>query len=357
MAGPLNPAKAAAHRQRRRPANDRHDTDREASPRTPPRGARLAARLVRGALRCGALLARRALLLAALLALVFAAVELLPGDAADATSGHGESAAEIAERRALLGLDRPVTERFLDWMTALPTGDFGTSARGEPVRALLSGPFPNTLLLGGLALLLTVLVSVALGCWAALRPHGAVDRTISATATAVLALPEFVVAVGLVLVLALWTDLLPAVTTANAEGRPASWEMLVLPVLALSIPQIGWNTRIVRAALADEAKAPHVETAVLDGLPARRVLTRHVLPGALPAIAAGAATSTGMLLGGAVVVETVFNYPGVGGVLASAVTDRDTPVIAAVVMLTGAVISGVLLIADLIRDRAAGGRL
>ncbi|KUJ68441.1 ABC transporter permease [Streptomyces albus subsp. albus] len=295
-------------------------------------------------------------MLAALLALVFAAVEILPGDAADATSERGESAADTARRRELLGLDRPVAERFLDWMTALPTGDLGTSARGEPVRDLLSGPFPNTLLLGGLALLATVTVSLALGCWAALRPGRAVDRTVSAMATAVLALPEFVVAVGLVLVFALWTDLLPAVTTVNAQGEPASWRMLILPVCALALPQIGWNTRIVRAALADEAKAPHVETAVLDGLPAHRVLTRHVLPGALPAIAAGAATSTGMLLGGAVVVETVFNYPGIGGVLAGAVADRDTPVIAGVVVITGAVITGVLLLADLVRARYAGGR-
>ncbi|MGP4003428.1 ABC transporter permease [Streptomyces sp. 8N706] len=322
-------------------------------PASPAAGLRLAG----PALRLGGLLARRALLLAALLALVFVAVELLPGDAADATSERGETAADTARRRELLGLDRPVTERFLDWMTALPTGDLGMSARGERVGDLLSGPFPNTLLLGGLALLVTVVVSLGLGCWAALRPGRAVDRTVSATATAVLALPEFVVAVALVLVLALWMDLLPAVTTAGADGTPASGEMLVLPVLALAIPQIGWNTRIVRAALADEAKAPHVETAVLDGLPPRRVLGHHLLPGALPAIATGLATSTGMLLGGAGVVETFVNYPGVGAVLAGAVADRDTPVIAGVVMVTGAVITCVLLLADLVRARAAGGRI
>jgi peptide/nickel transport system permease protein len=308
-------------------------------------------------LRLGGVLARRALLLAALLALVFCAVELLPGDAADATSERGDNAADVARRRELLGLDRPLPERFAAWMTALPRGDLGTSARGEPVWDLLAGPFPNTLLLGGLAFVLTVAVSLLLGCRAAMRPGGAVDRAISASATAVLALPEFVVAVTLVLVFALWAGLLPAVTTVGPGGAPASLTMLVLPVLALAIPQIGWNTRIVRAALADEATAPHVEAAVLDGLPPHRVLTHHLLPGALPAIAAGAATSTGMLLGGAVVVETIFNYPGIGAVLASAVNDRDAPVIAGVVMLTGAVITGVLLLADLVRAWATGGRV
>ncbi len=308
------------------------------------------------ALHVAGVVVRRILLLAVLLAVVFAAVELLPGDAANATSERGESAADLAERRHLLGLDRPVLERFWDWMTGLPTGDLGTSARGESVADLLSRPFPNTLLLGGLALLLTLVASVALGCWAAAKPGGPLDRAVSASATGILALPEFVVAVALVLVFALWTDWLPAVTLTDANGSPASWEMLVLPVLALAIPQIGWNTRIVRAALADEAKAPHIETAVLDGLPRGRILTHHLLPGALPTITAGIATSTGMLLGGAVVVETIFNYPGIGSVLAGAVADRDSPVIAGVVAVTGVVITGVLLLADLVRAWASGGR-
>ncbi|OSZ59823.1 ABC transporter permease [Streptomyces pharetrae CZA14] len=306
--------------------------------------------------RTGAVLLKRAALLALLLALVFCTVELLPGDAAGATSERGESAADIEQRRRLLGLDRPVPERFWDWMSGLPAGDLGTSARGEPVTGLLSTAFPNTLLLGGLALLFTAVLSTALGCWAALRPGGRVDRAVSGTATAVLALPEFVVAVALVLVLSLWTGWLPAVTLTDLDGNPDSWTMLVLPALALTLPQTGWNVRIVRAALADEARAPHVETAVLDGLPPHRVLTHHVLPGALPTVAAGLATSTGMLLGGAVVVETIFNYPGIGSVLASAVTDRDSPVIAGVTALAGAVITAVLLLADLVRDLMAGGR-
>ncbi|MFJ4328424.1 ABC transporter permease [Streptomyces tricolor] len=313
-------------------------------------------RVLRHLARLGALLFKRAALLATLLALVFVTIELLPGDAATATSERGESAADVARRRALLGLDRPLPTRFWDWMSGLPTGDLGTSARGERVTDLISTAFPNTLLLGGIALLLTAVLSLALGCWAALRPGGRLDRAVSGTATAVLALPEFVVAVALVLVLSLWTGWLPAVTLTDADGNPASWTMLILPALALTVPQTGWNTRIVRAALADEARAPHVETALLDGLPPHRVLTHHVLPGALPTIAAGLATSTGMLLGGAVVVETIFNYPGVGAVLASAVTDRDTPVIAGVTALSGAVVTGVLLAADLVRDAVAGGR-
>ncbi|MFE5540091.1 ABC transporter permease, partial [Streptomyces sp. NPDC056519] len=315
----------------------------------PRRGLAVTARVL------GAL-GRRVLMLAVLLALVFAAVELLPGDAASASSERGDSAADVEARRHMLGLGQPVWERFWDWMTALPTGDLGTSARGQKVTDLLSDPFPNTLVLGATAFVLTVAASLALGCWSASRPGGLGDRLIGHASTAAFAVPEFVLAVGLLLVLSLWTGWLPAVTLTGADGAPADWTMLIMPVLALVIPQTGWNTRIVRGALADQARTPHVEAAHLDGLPVHRVVLRHALPGAVPAIATGIATSTGMLLGGAVVVETLFNYPGIGSVLAAAVAGRDTPLIAGVVVCAGAVISLVLLAADLIRARTLGVR-
>ncbi|MEU2451068.1 ABC transporter permease [Streptomyces sp. NPDC012765] len=295
-------------------------------------------------------------MLVLLLAAVFAAVEILPGDAAGATADRGASAAELEARRTALGLDRPLLTRFWDWMTGLPTGDLGTTARGEHVTDVLAGPFPNTLLLGALALVLALGGAVMLGSWSALRPGGRADRTIDALATTSFALPEFVVSVALLLVLSQWAGWLPAVTLTGPDGAPESWTMLVLPLLALAIPQIGWNTRIVRGALADQAALPHVKAAILDGLPRRRVLTHHMLPGALPAVAAGIATSAGMLLGGAVVVETLFNYPGIGAVLAAAITDRDTPLVAGVVTVAGASISLLLLLADLVRATTLGER-
>src|SRR5690606_17083938 len=245
----------------------------------------LTARPVALLARAGLVLLKRSALLFVLLAVVFLGVEILPGDAAHSIAERGETAADLARRRELLGLGRPLPERFWDWISGLPAGALGTSARGEQVTDLVSAAFPNTLLLGGVALLLTTVLSLTLGCWAALRPDGRLDRVVSGASTAAFAIPEFVVAVALVLVLSLWTGWLPAVTLTDAGGAPASWTMLILPALALTIPQTGWNTTVVRAALADEARAPHVETAVLDGLPPRRVLTHHVLPGALPTIA------------------------------------------------------------------------
>ncbi|MFF0217704.1 ABC transporter permease [Streptomyces vinaceus] len=327
-----------------------HPPGATAAPDTAP------ARILHGAGRAARLAARRLAMLVVLLAAVFTAVELLPGDAAGATADRGATAAELAARRTALGLDRPLVERFRDWMTGLPAGDLGTTARGEHVTDVLAGPFPNTLTLGALALVLAVVGALLLGSWSALHPAGRADRTIDALSTTAFALPEFVFSVLLLLLLSQWTGWLPAVTLTGPDGAPESWSMLVLPLLALAIPQIGWNTRIVRGALADQAALPHVKAAVLDGLPRHRILTHHMLPGALPAVAAGIATSAGMLLGGAVVVETFFNYPGIGAVLGGAITDRDTPLVAGVVAAAGAAISLLLLLADLVRTTALGER-
>jgi peptide/nickel transport system permease protein len=307
-------------------------------------------------LSAAGILARRMALLIAVLVLVFAAVELLPGNAARAVLGRDAGAADIVAREHELGLDRPWPVRFLDWLGGLATGDLGVSARGVPVGDLIASQFPNTLLLGGLALAVTVLASVPLGLLWTARPGGRLARVLEPVSTMVIAVPEFVVATVLVLVLALWAGWFPAVTVASAAGTPASAGMLVLPVAALAIPQTGWNTRVVRAALDDASAAPHVQAAELDGLAPRRVLVRHVLPVAVPTIAASIATTVGMLLGGAVVVETIFNYPGVGSVLAGSVGDRDAPLIAAVVAMTGTTIMVVLLVADGLRAWATRGR-
>ncbi|MEU0499629.1 ABC transporter permease [Nocardia sp. NPDC005998] len=302
------------------------------------------------------LLIRRVILLIALLATVFVAVDLLPGSSASAVLGRDATAERIAAKEHELGLDRPLPVRFVEWLSGVATGDFGRTARGRSINELLADKFPPTLLLGGLALLVTVLASLLLGSWWAAR-RGASARFLQPTTTAAAAIPEFVIATLLILVFSLGAGWLPAVTITGRSGFPASPDMLVLPVLALAIPQIGWNTRVVRAALLDAARAPHVESAVLDGLSTTTVLTRHVLPFALPTIVASFATTVGMLLGGALVVETIFNYPGLGAVLASSVADRDSSLIAAVVALTGVVIMAMLAAADGIRAWALRGRI
>ncbi|MGW6426429.1 ABC transporter permease [Nocardia sp. NPDC055053] len=300
-------------------------------------------------------LLRRIALLLALLAIVFVAVDLLPGSAARSALGRDVEQAELAAKEHELGLDRAVPVQFWHWLSGVLTGDFGQTARGNSIATLLADKFPQTLLLGGIALVLTVVTSLALGCWWAVRPTALGARILQPASTVAVAVPEFVCGTLLILVFSLATGLLPAVTITDRSGFPAGPEMLILPVLALAIPQIGWNARLVRSALHDVATAPHVESAVLDGLPARTVLLRHMLPFAAPAIVAGYATSVGMLFGGALVVETLFNYPGVGAVLAGSVADRDTATVAAVVALTAVVIMALLAVADFVRNWASAG--
>ncbi|RJO75876.1 ABC transporter permease [Nocardia panacis] len=295
------------------------------------------------------LLIRRIGLLIALLATVFLVVDLLPGNTARAILGRDATPEQIAAKERELGLDRPVAARFWHWISGVATGDFGHTARGRSINELLAAKFPPTLLLGGLALAVTVLASLGLGAWWAARGGSALGRILQPATTVAVAIPEFVLATLLILVFALGLGWLPAVTITGRSGFPVHPEMVVLPVLALALPQIGWNTRVVRAALADAARAPHVESAALDGLSTRVVLLRHVLPFALPTIVASYATTVGVLLGGSLVVETLFNYPGLGAVLAGSVADRDTSVVAAVVAVSGTVIMVMLALADGIR--------
>ncbi len=301
-------------------------------------------------------IARRLGLLIALLALVFVVVDLLPGNAARAVLGRDATPDQLAAKEHELGLDRPLPVRFRDWFSGVLSGDFGTTARGAPVNDLLAATFPQTLLLAAVAMAVTVAVSMLCGLWWAARPRGRAARVLAPGSAFVIAVPEFVLATLLVLVFALWLDWLPAVTFTDRSGYPASARMLILPVAALAIPQSAWNLRVVRGAIADAASAPHVESAVLNGLPERTVLLRHILPFAMPTIATSFATSVGTLFGGALVVETVFNYPGMGAMIAGSVSDRDTALVAAVVAMTGTTILCVLLLADAVRAWANRGR-
>lgn len=291
------------------------------------------------------------------LIIVWSAVDLLPGNGVAAVLGRDATPEQIAAREHALGLDRPLPVRFASWLGGLFSGDFGTTVRGTSINALLDTKFPNTLLLGGVALAVTAAVALAGGAWWTLRPRGPVARVLGPATTMVIAIPEFVIATLLVFVFSLGTGWFPAVTQIDHAGRPAQWSMLVLPVLALAIPQSGWNIRVTRAALAEAGALPHVRAAELDGLSARRIMTHHVLPLAAPTIVASLVTSAGMLLGGALVVETIFNYPGIGSVLASSVTDRDASVVVSVVAVTGAAITLALLLADALRAWAVRGRL
>jgi peptide/nickel transport system permease protein len=270
--------------------------------------------------------------------------------------GPTASPADVEARRESLGLDRPLPARFADWLSGLVQGDLGTTVRGQSVNDLLGDRLASTLLLTGLTFAFVLVIALA---WAALwsvRPGGRFARGSAVGTSILVATPEFVLGTLLVLVFALVLGLLPATTVVGADGRLDTPLMLVLPVLALGLPHAAWQARVNRAAIAEAAAMPHVEQARLDGLPERHVVTRHVLPLAAPTIAASLATMVGTLLAGAVVVETLFNYPGAGQLVAGSLESRDTTLLVSLTALCGLVVVAALITADAIRLWALRGR-
>lgn len=293
------------------------------------------------AIRAGALLV--------VLGLVFLAIDRLPGNAAAALLGANRTPEAIASLEQSLGLDRTPATRFLHWLGKALTGDFGVSVHGRPISELLATALPVTITTTGIAFVLTAVLSIVTSIWWVQRPpRSGLSRGLEWASTSIIALPEFVIGVFLVAVFALGLGVLPAVTIIDG-GLPSSMAMYVLPVLALVIPQVAWNSRVLRAALIDATSTRPVQSAVLAGITGTSLLRRHVLPLAIPSFATSMATSAGVLIAGTVSVEALFNHPGVGLLVATAVSQRDVSVLLAVLATTGALILLLLTMADILK--------
>ncbi|MEJ3746472.1 ABC transporter permease [Actinomycetes bacterium KLBMP 9797] len=279
---------------------------------------------------------------------VFAGVDALPGDPVTARLGGTATPEQIATARERLGLDQPLPRRYTDWVAGLVRGDLGTSASGRPVTDMLGERLGNSLLLAALTVVLLVPLSLAAGVAAGLRPGSRTDRGLSSGALLLVAVPEFLLAAVLLLVFAAGLGWLPPVSLVPAGQNPLSVPgVLVLPVLSLLLPSLAYATRLIRAATAAAVRAPHVEFLRLNGVAAGRVLRHAVLPAVLPVgLQVWLVTAVG-LVGGAVLVEQVYGYPGVGGLLVQAVRAGDLPVVQAVATLLGAAMLAALLLADL----------
>ncbi|MBB5781616.1 ABC transporter permease [Nonomuraea jabiensis] len=297
---------------------------------------------------------RVVILLVAISAAVFAATELLPGDAADTAGGGRASAAQLAELRAEHGLDRPAWERWGRWAWALAHGDPGRSLlTGRSVADLVALRLPATAVLAGSAFALTVLLTL-LGCALAgrraLRRPGDIGGGL---ATALTAVPQVVVAAGLAALLSGVLGWVPPVSLLPPGGSPlADPVILVLPVLTLALPSAAYGVALLGGAVADALRAPHVADALIRGVPTGRILRRQVLPVlAGPALRVLAVVAGGFTAGSAL-VETVFGYAGAGELLVSSVAARDTPVVQLLGLGSAAVVLAVLLLADLAPGRS-----
>lgn len=249
-----------------------------------------------------------------------------------------------------LGTDRSLFAQYWDWITSFVTGDLGESvATGRPVSDVLLDPLVSSAKLALLAFIIVVPLSIAGGVVAALHEGTARDRLISVGGLSATAIPEFVWAVFFILIFALWLEWLP--TTAqppDGAGLFTELKYLLLPSLCLVCVLFGYIARMARAGTIEALEADYTRTAILKGLPQRTVIRRHVLRNSLLPTIAVVATQCGYLIGGLVIIETIFNYQGIGLTLARAATQKDIPVLQSGVLIVGIVYLVATLIADIL---------
>lgn len=283
--------------------------------------------------------------------LVFFITAALPGDPARTILGTQATPQRVAELNAKLGLNHPIWQQYGDWLNGLLHGSLGKSvANGQPVWDVLAPRFGHSALLLLIVTLIAFPLAFGLGVITAARRSSLFDSATNTVSLVVVALPEFVVAIGLVYLLAGGVfRMFPAVSTVfpgqSLFSRP---EVLVLPALSATIVVIPYMMRMVRAVVIEVLDSEYIEMSRLSGLSNRRVLLRHALPNALPPVTQVCALILVYLLGGLVIVESVFGYPGIGSQLVSAVQVRDLPQVQgiAVVLVSMAVLF--YLIADVV---------
>lgn len=281
---------------------------------------------------------------------VFVGLELMPGDACTVHLGRGASETALENCRGRLELDRPAVTRFLDWSGKLVQGDLGVSVqRGRPITEIISYRLRNTIILAAMAAAIGIPLAIFLGVVSGLRRDGPLDMTVSTVAIFAMTIPEFISGSLLILV---FSVILGWSTGIVLVGYKASVLDLVtaslLPAITLSLIMTAHILRMVRASVIEVLGSEFVLMARLKGVPARQIVWRHVVPNALlPAISVIGLTAA-WLLGGVVIVESVFNYPGLGRLAVDAVSDQDLPLVQAIALLFGLIYIVVNLTTDLL---------
>ena len=298
-------------------------------------------------------LARRLLMLAPTLllasVLIFAIISLAPGDPARMMLGTQATPEEIALERARLGLDRPLPVRYLIWLADVASLNLGRSqATNRPVAALVADALPNTLRLALAALAVAIAIGFPLGVLAAVKQNQRLDGFITGLNALGLAMPAFWLGLLLILLFSVQLKWLPP----SGIGDPAkpfylNLHYLILPVATIAISNLSVFSRFVRSAMIDVLGADYVRTARAKGLAESAVVTRHALRNALIPVVTVLGIQFGRLLGGAVVTEAVFAYPGLGRLVVTSILNRDYPVVQATLMLVVLVFLATNIVVDL----------
>ncbi|MEE9139910.1 MAG: ABC transporter permease [Alphaproteobacteria bacterium] len=260
--------------------------------------------------------------------LVYALIGLMPGDPIDImiSSDPHLTAADAERLRALYGLDRPIVERYRDWLEAALRGDLGYSrVHARPVLEILLPRLANTGVLMGLSFVLSVVIALPLGIYAAMRPYSRADYAVNLLCFAGISIPVFWLALMLIILFSVMLGWLPAggMGTIGAESLGDKARFMALPVLTLTLASIGGYTRYMRAAMMETLRQDFIRTARAKGLSRARVVLKHALRNALIPVVTILALSFGTLFSGALITETMFAYPGMGRLIYDAIMGND----------------------------------
>jgi len=320
---------------------------------SPPTGAERSARRGLGALPLRWLGQRILLGLATLVVIsmvIFVVTRLLPGDAASTILGQQATPDQVASLRHELGLDRPIAAQYWSWVSGIFHGDLGESlSNGIAVSSLLVPRLVNSLMLVAYTAIIAVPLAFAIGSLAARASKGVWDHVVNGVSIFLLGMPQFVIAILLILLFATsvfhW---LPAISMVTDGSRPFTHPaVMVLPVATLVLNVLPYLVRMVRASVASALGSDYVTAARLRGVPPSLLLRRHALRNAIVPSIQGVGLTMAYLLGGVVVIEFLFQYPGLGSLLTTAVSSRDLPVVQTTVLTFSAAYIAINIVTDL----------
>jgi peptide/nickel transport system permease protein len=282
--------------------------------------------------------------------IIFAGVEMLPGDACTAFLEREAQGKLLENCREDLGLNRSAFTRYTEWAGHALQGDLGVSANGQKqISELVGYRLRNTLLLASGAMLVGIPLALFLGIVAALWRDMPVDIIVSTTAIAAMTIPEFVSATLLILIFSVWLGWVPGIVLTSANAPLADFfPEVLLPIGVLTLVMTAHILRTVRSSVIETLASDYSQMALLKGVPYWQIVFRHILPNALLPTINVVALTIAWLLGGVVVIETVFNYPGLGRMMIDSISDRDLPVTQAIALIIASVYVGVNLIADML---------
>ncbi len=284
--------------------------------------------------------------------LAFLAFQIIPGDPTTKILGTSASPQKVAQLRAQLGLDRPVLERYLDWLVSFVKGDFGISYNYlRPVGRLLADKLPVTVLLTVVSFGMTLLLSVPIGIFSGSLRNAVADHAAVVAGQIIMAVPPFFFGIltcylfGIVLK---WFQ--PGNFVSFSDDAAGCLRYLFLPALSLALPRIAMTVRMLRGSIRSELTRNYVLTAKSRGMTRRMILLRHVLRNAMLPVVTFLAVSAAEIMTGTIIIEQVFTIPGIGRLLVSSIGNRDFPVVQAIVVLLAAWIMIVNFIADMLNQ-------